>query len=105
GAAAGARRPPRHDRRLTRGIELKEIAMRPDVRRVVRDVDRHIAEDREAALPRGLTEILPLTGEDELYETMEGDLAAQRARGLGERLGRAIAQRRRPVRPADVVVG
>src|SRR4029079_6256745 len=82
GRAEIVRRYSGDDRRVTRGVELEEVAMRPDVRRVVRHVDRHVAENRDAALSGGFAQLLPLASEDELHETMEGALAAQRAPGL-----------------------
>src|SRR6185503_15083532 len=79
--------------------ELKELAPRPHVGAVVRDVDRRIAEEPDAARTRLPPQSLPLSLEEELEELLVGDFLADLALDASEGSGIAIAKARVPGGP------
>src|SRR6185369_13295228 len=89
GGAEVVRRHARHDRGLALRIQQVLRAVGPDLRRVVRDEDRRVADDAHAARMRMAAQALPLLYELPLHETPETDLFGSVLLQAGE--GRVVA--------------
>ncbi len=81
------------------GVELKEVLARPHVRAVVRDVDRDVAHDGDAALARHAPHALPLAKEEELDVALVVHLLAECRVGRREGIGVAEGEVGPPLRP------
>ena len=75
--------------------------MRPDVRGVERDVDRHVAQDRDVAFLRRRAHAFPLAEEEVLEIGLVGDLGLELSRGPFESVPVAQAQVAVPRRPGQ----
>src|SRR5262249_49483936 len=79
----------------------EELRARPHVRAVVRDVDRHVANDRDASAVSLVSDASPLSKKKKLEESLKGDFAAHLDTGFSDRAGIAPGETRRPGAPAS----
>ncbi len=84
-------------------VELKDFGVSPDVGGVVADEDGDVAEDFDLALDAVGAEGVPLLGEEELDDLLDGDVAAGVVQERGHGIGLAEGVFGRPVDPAGVV--
>ena len=83
-------------------IELEEARLAPDIRRVERDIDRHIADELHALLVRVIAQRVPLAEEHALHEHLEVYLVGKLGAVLLDRLRLMLADvLLRPLGPAD----
>src|SRR5262249_38117909 len=85
-------------------IELEQLRARPGFRALVRDEDRHVADDAHAALVGIGAQGEPLAEEAPLAELPEDDARSVRAGGGRERPGSAPCERLVPLAPGAAAV-
>ena len=72
------RRAACHRLRLTLRVELKELGVRPGIRRIRRDINRQVADNRDAVRGRIVLQALPLLVEQHLRPGIEINLGLMR---------------------------
>src|SRR6185295_1163164 len=104
GRAEGVGRNPGDDGGAPVRPELPLMRVRPHVRRIVSDEDRHVADDADAPVIGVAPELEPLPEEDVLEEPVRLDAAGEVAPGRVEGAGRALGERGRPRGPASAIM-
>ena len=72
------RRAACHRLQLTLLVELKELGVRPGIRRIRRDINRQVADNRDAVRGRIVLQALPLLVEQHLRPGIEINLGLMR---------------------------
>jgi len=81
------------------GVQLEQVAPRPDVAAVVGDEDGQVADQPDAEPRGGGAQFRPLALEEELEDFLAANLAGEPAARRGERARLPPRQRRRPLDP------
>src|SRR5690242_3412576 len=84
---------------------MEQVGMRPKVGGVVRDVDREVAHDADAAVVAVLLERVPLAAEEELPVLVGGDGVSEFLAPALHRVGLTRSEVAVPVGPDDQVMG